>query len=161
MLEQETLKRLFEKKKVYADISVVTNENIIEFINENYLWLKGGNRKIIVHKGIKEKLRTLLSDKRRMIGMAVIEYLEKKEMIEYFGNDDLPYEPLKYLEHFVVEYLTEEIAILTNDFNLMKDIITINHFSSISILKQIMVYRVNRNGKIGVFLNTNKESIEV
>lgn len=158
MLEKEALKVMFENKKVYADLSVLSDVNFIDFINENYLWLKESGKRIIVHKGIKEAIKNLVQESDKMkIGLAVVDYLEQHKMIEYFGDENSVYAPLGYLVHFVSSYLYDEIAVLTNDENLYKDIIAINCFSAIRSLKRIMVYRVNNNGKIGMYLNYVKE----
>ena len=159
MLEKEQIKSIFKNNAVYIDESVLTSYCFIDFINENYQWLKENNFKFHIHKGIKDAL--IYSPrfmKVKNIGFATIEVLQEKGMIEYFGEEEI-YEPVKYIEHFVMNYLTENIVMFSNNPNFSKDIITINHFSALSNLRQITVFRVNKCGEIGYFNNkTGMES---
>lgn len=160
MLKTEELKELFKSKKIYVDESILTDRNFIDFINENYLWLKEENAKFYVHRGLKNLFSSSTNPyPNRNYGIAVLEVLEKKEMINFFG-EETNYQPIKYIEHFVLHYLKEEIAMFSNNEKISKDIITINHFSSLESLNKIQVYRVNAYGKVGFYNNINKIGVE-
>jgi rRNA-processing protein FCF1 len=160
MLETNKIMSLFSTSEVYVDTSVLTDQNFIHFINNNYEWLMENKCKFHIHALVKKYFKNLKEkeDSRGIVGLYILDYLESKKMVDYFENGEEEYSPLAYISHFVENYLSKKMVLFSNDNRISKDIITINHFGALSTLKTIIIYRVNNNGEVGYYNSLNKVS---